>query len=241
LQPIGAETAITGMPSALDLGATLGGGLARGMMSLKPSAAPPMGPPTTIDDAPTIASPEDDTAPEDQPTIGNFPAAPPEDTSFAGQNPKTAKALKEIAIGGLLGGLPGAAMGGLRGLLGGRMPPGFDAGMPQSDRFSVGSGLSGINAALGGPRGATAKSLSNPGMSVTSLGNGQSLRRSDKYGWTEVVGPDGSVVGIRYDDPDSKGILGRISKGVGGLMSGHGYGISPGAQGAIDAGRGGLY
>jgi hypothetical protein len=76
---------------------------------------------------------------------------------------------------------------------------------------------------------------------VTSLGNGQSLRRSDKYGWTEVVGPDGSVVGIQYDHPQAKGLLGKVSNWAGSTFGGS-NGLSPSASRAIRGGTaGGLY
>jgi hypothetical protein len=144
----------------------------------------------------------------------NFPPAPappsPLGTLFG--KPKggmLAKAtpMAAAAVGSALGGLPG----GLIGMLAGRaLANGLQNGMPgmggafeapQLDRFGVGSGLSGIMAAMGGRPGATGFSRSNPGMSVTSLGNGMTERRSNKYGWTERVAPDGSVVGISYDRP----------------------------------------
>lgn len=209
---------------------------------LSPEAmAPVLSPPTTVQDRPITQTIAPQTAQPATTTIAapttdnTFPDAPPEPTeSMFGPNAK--RALAGLALGGL----PGAAIGGIGGLLGNRLGPGFDAAVPSGDRFSVGSGLQGIRGALSGARGATANSLSNPGMSVTSLGNGQSLRRSENFGWTEVVDPSGSVVGINYDNPDKKGLLGSISKRAGGLLGGRG-GISPGASRAIGMGKGGLY
>lgn len=153
----------------------------------------------------------------------------------------TGLAAKKAATGLLGGGLPGALFGGLGSLISQNMPSGFNEAVPESSRFSVGSGLSGINAALSGPKGATATSRTQKGASVTSLGNGQSLRRSDRFGWTEVVGPDGSVVGIQYDHPQTKGLLGRMSNWAGSTFGGS-NGLSPSASRAIrDGTAGGLY
>jgi hypothetical protein len=181
---------------------------------------------------------------DDEALSGAFPPAPaaieaPAQPSLLG------KTLKAAGVGVLGGGIPGAVLGGASGLVQGLLSrgPGFDAVVPDSQRFSTGTGLRGINAALGGLKGATGTSLSNPGMSVTSLGTGQSLRRSDKYGWTEVVGPDGSVAGIRYDNPDKKGLFGKVSNYFDGRYGGQrsSRSISPAASRAIGAGRGGLY
>lgn len=201
-------------------------------------AAPALAPAQNVPDY-SVADVAQDPAVSQEPTIGSFPDAPAQ--SFAEANPKTSKTIKDAATGFGVLGVPGALAGATLGLLGSRLGPGFDAAAP--DRYSTGSGLPGIMGALNGPKGAQGFSLSNPGMSVTSLGNGQSLRRSEKFGWTEVVGPDGSVVGIQYDNPDKKGLLGSISKRMGGLLGGKrsGKDISPGAQHAIDSGQGGLY
>jgi hypothetical protein len=174
-------------------------------------------------------------APPEEEVSTDYPEAPANPESTLGKISRSP--FGKIAKGGILGGLPGAAIAGL-GLLGDRLGPGFDAGMPQSERRSVGQGLSGIMAALGGARGDTAKSLSNPGMSVTSLGNGQSLRRSDRFGWTEVVGPNGNVVGINYDDPNGGGILGSLSRG---MQSQFGGGRISKAERDKFSGKAGLY
>ena len=176
--------------------------------------------------APTIS------APPARPDIRNaYPPAPDAPTRFnppkAEPNTELGPALRQALIGGLVGGLPGAAIGLVGGLLGNRsggllgaFGPGFDAAVPSADRFSTGSGLAGIVSAMGGPRGAQGFSRSNPGMSYTSLGPGMGgLRRSDRFGWTETVGPGGEVRGISYDNGGG-GLLGGLSRGLGSLIGG---------------------
>lgn len=240
-----ADTNTGQLATANALGATGFGGIAAGignafgklpgMMDAQVASAPAFDEPTEVDptyDAGYAATPTEKPA-------GAFPDAPT--LKDAPQPSRLSGVLSGALTGALTGGLPGAAIGALGGILSGRLGPGFDAGMPQSERRSVGQGLGGIMAALGGVRGDTARSLSNPGMSVTNLGNGQSLRRSDTYGWTEVVGPDGSVKGIQYDRPDQGGILGMLSRSMNSRFGGKGAGISPAASAAISKGGGGLY
>ena len=45
------------------------------------------------------------------------------------------------------------------------------------------------------------------------------LRRSDRFGWTETVGPGGEVRGISYDNGGG-GLLGGLSRGLGSLFGG---------------------
>lgn len=156
-----------------------------------------------------------------------YPAAPPAPTNWD-KFKMTAGPIVNDALKGSQFGLPGMVAGGLFGALapnGFDLGPQFDANVPSADRFSTGFGLSGIEAAMNGPYGATGFSLSSPGMSYTSLGprvgtGGVGLRRNDKFGYTEVVGPDGSVRGIHYDDPNGGGIFGDISRAFGGFFGG---------------------
>jgi hypothetical protein len=188
----------------------------------------------------TVPSLEEDPVSTLEP-IDGFPSAPqpPKEPRFA---PSTKFGMR---VGGLLGGPLGQVAGGLLGSGFGRMMRDLPSYRDQiaAEQFDVGSGLGGIMAAQGGKRGATGTSVSNPGMSVTSLGNGETMRRSNNYGWTEIVGPDGSVTGIQYDDPKSKGLLGKISGGIfssGGRTRGD-RSLSREVSDAIDRGSVGLY
>jgi len=139
--------------------------------------------------------------------LGAFPPAPPQPTELGALRARSPAALRNASVGGLLGPYF-AGLG--RGLLG----PSASSGQPGSSPYGVGFGLAGMSAAIGGQRGATAFSRSNPGTSYTSLRpNLGGLRRSEKFGWTEVVGPDGAVRGISYDNP------GRPSTGSGQALS----------------------
>jgi len=162
--------------------------------------------------------------------LGAFPPAPSPPTEFDALRAQFPAALRNATVGALTGGVPGAAIGFVGSLLGpqfaglgrGRFGPSTNSGQPGLSPYGVGSGLAGMSAAIGGRRGATAFSRSNPGMSYTSLGpNLGGLRRSDRFGWTEVVGPDGAVRGISYDNPKAGGLLGSLSRTVGGLLGGH--------------------
>lgn len=151
---------------------------------------------------------------------GQFPDAPAAPSTWDKVKYAAKPMVKDAKLGMALAGPLGALIGPAVGLLGDKLGiglshlgPGFDNAVPQADRFSTGFGLSGIMSALSGPKGAQGFSLSNPGMSVTSLGNGQSLRRSEKFGWTEVVGPDGQVSGIKYDNTPS-GFFGSLFGGL---------------------------
>ena len=202
-----------------------------------------------VDAANTDIAPDVETSPAITPDatddLGTYPDAPPE--IEATPNRDLGIKVAKSTLGGLLGGgIPGAVLGGATGLVQGLLSrqPGFDAVVPDSMRTSTGTGLRGIGAAMAGPKGAQGFSLSNPGMSYTSLGpSGQGLRRSDRFGWTEVVGPSGEVRGIRYDNPDKKGLLGKVSNYFDSRYGGQRSmsSISPGAARAIGAGRGGLY
>lgn len=169
---------------------------------------PPLSPPQTVADLPvaeaTIAPPT------------TFPESPPEQQpSLLDRIPSEIKnGLKGFGIAGLPGALGAVGMG----LLGDKLGPGFDNALSPGERFGVGS----IADAIGGPRGATATSRSNPSISYTSLGElagqgGTGLRHSKNFGWTEVVSPDGSVRGIHYA-PGQGGIFGSISNAIGGLL-----------------------
>jgi hypothetical protein len=170
------------------------------------------------------------------------PAAPPEATP---NQDLALGVLKGAGLGflkgGVLGGLLGGADAGISGYMS-RQPSAIDAAM--ANRRSVGTGLRGIASAMGGSYGDTGYSSSNPGMSFTSTATGPNnqgagLRRSDKYGWTEVVAPDGSTTGIRYDNPDKKGLFGKISGYFEGKYGGRrsAEGISPAASRAMAGGR----
>ena len=176
---------------------------------------------------PTIAAPQSSLPPSPRDMRNVFPPAPAAPTQVNPFKSELGPALRQAFVGGLFGGPLGAAIGLAGGLLGNRpggllgaLGPGFDAALPSSDRFSTGSGLGGIVSAMGGPRGAQGFSRSNPGMSYTSLGgNLGGLRRSERFGWTEHVAPDGSVTGISYDNGGG-GLLGGLSRGLGSLFGG---------------------
>jgi hypothetical protein len=190
-----------------------------------PSDFPPA-PPAPVETVSTL---------EPRPNDFATPPAPPKQSKFA---PATKVGMR---VGSMVGGPLGMVAGGLLGSQFGKMMRELPSYRDQirPDQFSVGSGLGGIMAAQGGQRGATGYSRSNPGMSVTSLGNGDTMRRSDRYGWTEIVGPDGSVKGIQYDNPSTKGLLGRISDSIfssGGSRRGDRSGMSQGLSDAIDRG-----
>lgn len=194
-----------------------------------------MGPPQTFQQQP----PQQNTfaPPATEPDLGvygtpqqtdDFPATP--DISNWSKFKHVAEPIANDAILGSKLGPLGAIAGGIFGALPAfgidtSLPPGFDNSVPQADRFSTGFGLEGIMGAMGGPYGAQGFSLSNPGASYTSLGErvgtgGVGLRRSDKYGWTEVVGPGGEVRGIHFDDPNGGGFIGSISRAFGERLGG---------------------
>lgn len=211
---------------------------------MSPTLAPALSPPTEVADysVADVISPIPDApaSPTVSPTVeGAFPAAPEISTwdkvKYTGK-PIARDAMLGLQLAGPLGALGVAGIGALGRQLGIGNRPGFDSAVP--DRFSTGFGLKGITSAMGGPKGAQGFSLSNPGMSFTSLGPGMGgLRRSDKYGWTEVVDASGAVRGIKYDKPETKGLFGKISKSMNDKFGG---GISD-KERAEFSGRVGLY
>jgi hypothetical protein len=204
-----------------------------GDMSL-PNLAPPTpaaAPSHLFDPVPSVISPVPGAPPAQTVSPVAAPKTPPADVYPAAPAPPTnwdkfkmtAGPIVNDALKGAQFGIPGMVAGGLFGAVapnGFDLGPEFDANVPSADRFSTGFGLDAINSAMNGPYGATGFSLSNPGMSYTSLGprvgtGGTGLRHSSKYGWTEVVDPSGSVRGIHYDDPSKGGIFGDISRAFG--------------------------
>jgi hypothetical protein len=229
-------------PGQLGLGTTLAeqtaalpnmGGFVSPVPGAPPASTVSPAPPTTKVDIPSLSTTPDLPALDDRSIFGtptmldDFPAAP--EISTWDQFTHVAKPIAKYAsigntIAGPIGALAGGALGafGFNGL---NLGPQFDNVVPQSERFSTGFGLPGIMGAMGGPLGAQGFSMSNPGMSFTSFGDrvgtgGVGLRRSDKFGWTEVVGPDGSVRGIHFDNPMGGGVFGDISRSVGGFFGG---------------------
>lgn len=201
------------------------------------TAAPPMPAPVTVPDSVISPVPGAPPSPTVSPTASPkaitppaqdvYPPAPPAPSNWSKVKAAVSPIVKDAMLGAHFG-LPGMVAGGL---LGAFAPNGFDLGpsfdnvVPSADRFSTGFGLNGIEAAMNGPFGATGFSLSNPGDSYTSLGpkvgtGGVGLRRNDKFGYTEVVGPSGEVRGIHYDDPNGGGIFGDISRAFGGFFGG---------------------
>lgn len=139
--------------------------------------------------------------------------------------PPTSPRLIGATLGAALLGLPGAIAGGLLGgqlgrdggLLGGSLGP-----ASPGERFNAGYGLAGIGHGMHGPRGATGFSLSNPGSFAVSRGPGQGYDlTSGKYGWREHYDDNGNFRGITYSGGPG-GLLGGLSRAVGGLLGGGG-------------------
>lgn len=156
--------------------------------------------------------------------FASFPKAPAAPSTWDKARPHMKTALKDALIGGKMLGVPGMLGGFALGMspafgadVGFDFGPQFDEAMPESERFSTGFGLKGIESAMHGPRGATG--TASNGSTYTSLGNGMGLRHSARYGWTEVVGPDGSVRGIHYNN-GAGGIFGDISRALEGFFGG---------------------
>jgi hypothetical protein len=204
LQPIGAETAITGTTPDLGLGASLGAGLARGLMKnmtfAPPSDEPTIAAPdeeqpaedtqTIAPQAQTVAAPKTITAPED-----TFPAAPPEYTP-------TARALDSLGLG-FVNKASNAITGGLGSM--------FSANMPTMSGPDYGSGLGAMQQAMGGPTGGFASSRSNPGYSYGKTATGGV--RYGPYGW-QTLDEAGETTGALRSYGDNK------TKGLGGFFSG---------------------
>lgn len=157
--------------------------------------------------------------------FASFPKAPAAPSTWDKAKPHMKTALKDALIGGKMLGVPGMLGGFALGMspafgadVGFDFGPQFDEAMPESERFSTGFGLKGIESAMHGPRGATG--TASNGSTYTSLGNGMGLRHSARYGWTEVVGPDGSVRGIHYNN-GAGGIFGDISRALEGFFGGN--------------------
>ena len=155
-----------------------------------------------------------------------YPAAPPQPED---KHP-IRDAMKRAAIGGMLAGLPGAALGLASGMFGeGGIGSGMFDGPGPIDKFSVGSGLKAMERAMNGARGATARASN--GTEYTSLGPGMGgIRTSGKYGWSEMVGPDGStraggsarglMGGLRDAFNAGGGLMGDRPGGLGGFFGG---------------------
>lgn len=213
-----------------------------------PAQAPATAPaPAPVAPAPShLLSPEPLGTPE-LATPADFPAAPP--TPTEAKHP-VRDAAKRAAIGGALFGLPGAVIGAASSLLGGEGGIGIGGGMFDGpgpiDKFSVGSGLKAMERAMNGARGATARASN--GTEYTSLGPGMGgIRTSGKYGWSEMVGPDGSTRaggnarglfgGLADAFGAGGGLLGDRPGGLGGLFGGLGFG---GLFGGGEGNRGGF-
>jgi hypothetical protein len=205
LQPIGAETAITGTTPDLGLGATLGAGLARGLMSnmtfAPPSDAPTIAAPDEpAEDTQTIApqaAPKTISAPED-----TFPAAPPNPTRMETLNAATAVALDKMGLG-FVNKASNAITGGLGSL--------FSANMPSMSGPNYGSGLGAMQQAMGGAPGGFASSRSNPGYSYGKTATGGV--RYGPHGW-QTLDEAGETTGALRSYGDNK------TKGLGGFFSG---------------------
>lgn len=90
-------------------------------------------------------------------------------------------------IGGILGGIIGKELGknGLAGLNTNSGPMSIN---------NIGGGLAAVSQAMGGPRGMQANYTSPAGGgTITSLGNGNYQRTSNKYGWSEVTDAAGNT------------------------------------------------
>ncbi|GLS29301.1 hypothetical protein [Neomesorhizobium albiziae] len=158
-------------------------------VALRGTPAPALSAPKTVKTQ-TIAPPQKQTLAVPQQaiaapltTIGAFPTAP------APPKSKIPERVAKAALGGLLGGIPGAALGALSpeisktmgGLLGGL--GGLFGNAPNPQRSNFGTGLQAMSDILGGggTAGATAYSRSTPGYSVTNLGNGW-VEKQNQFG-----------------------------------------------------------
>lgn len=215
---------------------------ALGLMPDNTNTFQPFDKPSQFSTEPTIADPNapaTEIGPQGQTIAGDFPPAP-EDSMFG---PVSKAALTGLLTGGPIGGLLGAASGMLSGGLGSLGGP---AGVAQDhETFAAGSGLGGMQQGMYGPRGATGRSLSQPGVFSTSRGPNQGYDLNNQYGARTTYGPSGDiransgtmdawgrVLGGLFDRPD-KSKKGQSGRGLGGL--------SQATHDAIGRGLGGLY
>jgi hypothetical protein len=227
LQPIGAETAITGTtPQAM---ASLAPGLMGGATQTS-LAAPGIGampfqgayqaftPTRTIEtktiapidepaeDTQTITAPKANKAIKANNTIAapedTFPAAPAPPTRMETLNAATAVALDKMGLG-FVNKASNAITGGLGSL--------FSANMPTMSGPDYGSGLGAMQQAMGGAPGGFAQSRSNPGYSYGKTATGGV--RYGPYGW-QTLDEAGETTGALRSYGDNK------TKGLGGFFSG---------------------
>lgn len=122
------------------------------------------------------------------------------------------------------------------------MPGGTLGGITAQDRFSVGTGLQGITSAMGGLRGATGFSRSNPGVSVTNRGGTLgTITRNDKFGTTTFRDPSGNVTGVHYDGGFGNRLGHTLGSIFGGGNSGSTSGKSSGGSGKSSGKSGGSH
>lgn len=197
------------------------------------SPSPALSPPTEVQDRPvtqTIAAPNAPTSTTiadpmgtypDEPTPENtFPDAPPEPTRFDALKASMKPALKNAVLGGLIGGLPGAAVGLIGGLMSGQGLGLGSLGNPAygpasaGERYSIGSGLGAMQAAMSGNRGATAYSRSNPGSFRTARGRGLGSDLTNQFGAVTGYDANGNMTGANRDT------MSRWGDVLGGLFGG---------------------
>lgn len=143
--------------------------------------------------------------------VSSFPAQP--EAPQPKEQSKVGKALKRAALGYMVGGPVGAALG----LGSTMMPDGLGSDLfsqPDVSRFSIGNGLGAMQQAMSGARGATAYSRSNPGYSYTSLGNGTGIR-SGPFGWQTVDASGSPTSDIRDKNGRRKGFFDAIGDALG--------------------------
>jgi muramidase (phage lysozyme) len=196
--PSGVVTGTEPQAPAMDLGKAALGGMMKGMMGA------PMAPGQPTTQAPPMQAPK---SIPDLPVAQAYPETP---TISAIDKLRYDPVLGRVAKGALMGGIPGALAAGVFG------GPSFDDNqgiIPQADRFSAGVGAPGIEAAMAGQRGATGRSLSNPGASVTSRGPGMGYDLTNALGAITHYMPNGSIAATPYSGISLRDILGHMFGG----------------------------
>jgi hypothetical protein len=195
-----APYSLAGTPGITFSGDVKGYGTQYGTIKGTTTIAPPMDEPTEIDDAPTIAAPNEEQT--GQTISGPYPEAPAPPTRMETLNAATAVALDKMGLG-FVNKASNAITGGLGSL--------FSANMPTMSGPDYGSGLGAMQQAMGGAPGGFASSRSNPGYSYGKTATGGV--RYGPYGW-QTLDEAGETTGALRSYGDNK------TKGLGGFLSG---------------------